>query len=206
MQLEHQVLYAAVKTFNADSQELVSVALMQPQGPWLYAEMIEVNPQLLDDDLRKTLKLRCVPGTTFVARGRAGEAVVQWLDANRLGPQEIRVENEVTRKLLGPLVEEACQQGSPELTWRICRFSNASLADFYRRSGGVKPRTHSLVDALGIAFCDLDRQVPMDVERIHHLEMVMGTKGAHGYRAWGRRHEAANRRLNRISPPAAMAA
>lgn len=206
MENESQVLYAAVKTMPGSNSDVVSVALMQPAGPWFYAEVVDVDLAPLEDRKRIALEkqLRRVPGTTFVQSAHLGEQVLQWLGRVRTAPLVVRVETELTRKVLTPTLEHARAHGGGgvEVTWRICRFSNASLAAFYKKSGGCKPGANSLVDALGLAFCDMDRTTPMDVEKIHHLEMVMGTKGALGYRAWGRRYEAMNSRLS----PVALAA
>ena len=199
MENESQVLYAAVKTLPGSTSEVVSAALMQPAGTWFYAEVVDVDLSCLEERQRNALdkQLRRVPGTTFVQRHQLGEQVLQWLERVRTAPQVVRVETELARRVLTPTLEQARAHvgGGVEVTWRICRFSNASLAAFYKKSGGCKPGTNSLVDALGLAFCDLDRTTQMDVEKIHHLEMVMGTKGALGYRAWGRRYEAMNTRL-----------
>lgn len=206
MSSEPQVLYAAVMTLPGAPAEVATVALMQPPRSWFYAEVVDLDLQRYSDREATAIsaKLRMVPGTTFVQRADLGAAMMNWLEQCRGPEQEVRVETELARKVLMPILEDAYAAAGrkPEVTWRICRFSNTALRDFYRHSGGRhKGRSHSLIDALGLAFCDLDRRAPMQVERIHHLEMVMGTKGALGYRAWGRRYESVNPRLAAATTP-----
>jgi hypothetical protein len=173
---------------------------MQASGRWFYAEVVDVDLQQLGEQELAGIntKLRLVPGTTFVQLADLGVTMMKWLDQTPGAAWELRVETEHARKALMPILQAAyaAADRSPNVNWRVCRFSNTALRDFYRHSGGRhKGRTHSLIDALGLAFCDLERRVPMQVEKISHLEMVMGTKGALGYRAWGRRFESENPRL-----------
>ncbi|MEJ8837679.1 hypothetical protein [Ramlibacter sp. AN1133] len=202
----NHIFYAAATTAPGAAGELLSVALMQTKGPWFYAEVVDACAALTGEQ-RAGLKLRCVPRTRFVRRDQLAMEVAAWLARVAAGPLVIRVETDATRRLMAPLLESASQVAEEKVsaTWRICRFSNASLQDFYERSGEFPPGIHSLVDAVGLTVCDLDRHEKMDLEQIHHLELVMGTKGALGFRAWGRRHEARNTRLPHLPSSPAFA-
>lgn len=201
-----QVLYAAVVTLPRTIGEVVSVAFAHPAGRWFYAEVVDLPLENYSQHEKDEIcsKLRCVAGTTFVTRETLGQHMCEWLAAMGQGAHQVlRVETHFAHRVLSPILERGCAATgkSVQVDWSICRFSNATLNEFYAKSGssrrdrGQRKGSHSLIDALGIAFCDLDRTIPMDLADVRHLEMVMGSKGAMGYRAWGRRHEAANRRL-----------
>lgn len=210
-------LYAAALLLPSSFNDVVSVALQEASGRWFYVEAADLDLSRVSDSAERRAiesKLRCVPNTTFVQQAEIGSALLRFLQAVRgEGPLTIRVGSEITRKVLQPMLMAAASSEQVDLsavTWRTCRFSNTSLDSFYRKSGwrrgAAKPAyQHSLVDALGLAVCDLDRCEAMDVERIHHLEMVLGSKGAAGYRAWGRVHEATRPRRP-ASVPHAVAA
>lgn len=207
-------LYAAVLLMPNSVSEMVSVALQQASGRWFYAEAADVDvSRIPDEDQRARLeaRLRCVPDTTFVQQASIGAELLRFVQRVRgSGELTIRVGSELTRKILQPMLAAAAASAGEDVTmvtWRMCRYSNTALDAFYKKSGWRRHAfEHSLVDALGLAICDLDRSEPMDVERIHHLEMVLGTKGAAGYRAWGRQHEAFRARALYPHQPQAFAA
>jgi hypothetical protein len=203
MSEDTQFLYAAALTLPSSTQ-IVSAALVRPGGPWFYAETVDLHA-FAEQGEAVTRKLRAVPGTTFVAGADLGAEMLAWIERTRAPgrSQQIRVDSELVRMELEPVVSgayaDACRDQPPR--WGLCKCSRTTLAQFYERTGSNKrDLRHSLVDALASAYCDLMRTQPMDTESIAHLELVLGTKGALGYRAWARRHESLNPRL--IATPA----
>lgn len=201
--------YAAVQLL-ADGQ-LASVAMHRPSSTWFYAELADVDLSGLPDKERASVlsMLQRVPGTSFLTRDTLPAAIREWVLSTGSDAQTARTEKPEVAKVLQPLFEQAWAEAgdaAPPVRWTICRYNHSLRQQFYTKCNGFRRAgqpaqplriQHALVDALGLALCDLDRTSPMDLppQCLQHLHMVLSTKGAASLRAWCHNVELTNPRV-----------
>lgn len=187
------VVYCAVN-FTRQSGRPVSLALVLPDGRWLYAEVLDFDLAECDARTLEVLLplMRRIPGTRFV-KGDDLKALV--IDSLRLWAppgEEIEVRYAATARSARNLLGEMLQDFSPLMGIKGVALEGDRLLDFQRHCGGSeKTDGHALMDAIGAALCDLHREVPTSFHEapIVHLELLLGSKSAMSFRAWARAQE-----------------
>lgn len=198
MNITH-LLYCAA-TFASNAGGLLSLAMVIPANNWRYAEVID-RPESLDEHAQTVVlpKLTKIPGAQFVKSADLHAEVAEFITRMGLSPSdtlEIRCFAKQDHRLVAIMRQGAIQAGlaSGSISFGTADPAEEQLNDFYRHCGGAERACdHALVNAVGGALCDRNRQVPTNFHEgsIHHFELLMGSKNATSYRAWARATERA---------------
>jgi hypothetical protein len=203
MEKSPKAIYLGIKAESVKSRKIISVALVMPTGRWFYAEVTDFQKADCAKDVLAQVvpRLTKVPGTVFVKREDLGKAILEWLSATAEGGAAkggplprfmFRGQRRMDWVSLCDILKRA--EGAPG-RFSLRKPNPQTLNVFTAHCGGVaKAGHHALMDAIGLAVCDEQRTEPLDFEKISHLELLLGTKGAMTYRAWVRRHEASRGR------------
>lgn len=187
------VIYCAVN-FSRPAGTPVSLALVLPDGQWLYAEVLDFD--LAECDARALQiylpLMRRIPGTRFVKAGDLQSLVCEFVKRVERSGEEVEIRYAATstdtRNLLGGVLPGVA---SPACI-KAVTLNQDRFTELQRHSGGPeKTEGHALIDAIGTALCDIHREIPTGFHEapIIHLELLLGSKNAMSFRAWARGQE-----------------
>lgn len=176
----------------------LSLALVCPDGSWMYAEVID-HGEDCDEFARLHVlpRFRRIPGTRFVrANGLAESArdFVQARSAKGLTSFEVRLARDLpgTRSLVQQIF--ALAKRDHEI---VPMTVNGDLfEEFQKHCGGAsRVQGHALLGAMGAALSEGQEGVvaptSFHTASISHLELLLGSKNAVSFRAWARGRERA---------------
>lgn len=173
----------------------MALAMVLPDGRWQYAEVVDFDAASCGDRARDVCAplLRRIPGTRFVKAADLSHLVIEFIEA--LG---LRLSDEVEVRIPNPTQEmreiflEAVRLSNRSMVLKAIAVSRERFVEFQRHCGGAeKTDGHALMDAVGSAICEVNREIPTSFHEapIFHLELLLGSKNAMSYRAWARAQE-----------------
>lgn len=159
---------------------LASVGLVEPEsGDWFYAELVADGPRVGMGGFRGSDSLTLVPGTTFASsHAQLAAKAKAWIEARSCVSIRTRCLDPIL-PMLDAFVPVVAQL-DPEKP-RVLIFEEICT----RSRPNVFP--HALLDAMSLAIADPYAFRLLQIPRIQHLELVLGTKPAQSLRAWLRR-------------------
>jgi hypothetical protein len=173
----------------------LSLALVHPDGRWLYAEPTDIAVEPSEAEARSRARLRSVPGTTFSTLACLDEHVALFLDqVLPSGTIVLEVahdgsaEDSPALRVLASAASKSCHALSLKLKQAVT--DPNSLADFRAHCGGEdRIQSHALINAISLALCSTQELTDFFSQPFHRLEMLLGSKNAMSLRAWVREHE-----------------